>query len=175
MNLAQQRHAPGPSPASSFAPRRGLLANAALAALLLAFFAAVLATASGAAAQARRAPKPSPTPDPAAAQLENVTAELGEINAELGMLHATLADLSGRLGRLEAEVTEIGSVVVPMREEVRGLYVETSNVRSEIARLEEKSIAEADALGRSRYVLTLLLVATAVLQLVVLAVLLRSR
>ena len=62
-----------------------------------------------------------------------------------------------------------------MREEVRGLYVETSNVRSEISRLEEKSVAEAESLGKSRYVLTLLLVATAVLQLVVLAVLLRSR
>ena len=37
------------------------------------------------------------------------------------------------------------------------------------------SVAEAESLGKSRYVLTLLLVATAVLQLVVLAVLLRSR
>jgi len=137
----------------------------------------VLACASAAHAQTRRspAPKASPTPNPLLGQMENVVAELREINATLGTLRSGLTDLGARLDRIEAGETEVKGVVTPMREEVRGLYVETSNVRSEIARLEEKSNAEAESLGKSRYVLTLLLVATAVLQLVVLAVLLRSR
>ena len=46
-------------------------------------------------------------------------------------------------------------------------------IEHEIARLEEKSVAEAESLGKSRYVFTLLLVATMVLQVVVLAALLR--
>jgi hypothetical protein len=129
-----------------------------------------------ASAQTRRAaPKPSPTPDPMVGQMENVVAELREINVTLGAVKTALNELGGRLDRLEQAATETKGIATPMREEVRGLYVETSNVRSEIARLEEKSIAEAESLGKSRYVLTLLLVATAVLQLVVLAVLLRSR
>lgn len=148
--------------------RRGV---AALAAVLV-----LLAAAGIASAQARRAaPKPSPTPDPMIGQMENVVAELREINVTLGSLKTVLNELGGRLDRVEQAAADIKGVATPMREEVRGLYVETSNVRSEIARLEQKSIAEAESLGKSRYVLTLLLVATAVLQLVVLAVLLRSR
>jgi hypothetical protein len=135
-----------------------------------------LATGSLAGAQTRHAtPKPSPTPNPLVDQMENVVGELREINATLGTLRTALTELSTRLDRVEAATTEIKGIATPMREEVRGLYVETSNVRSEISRLEEKSVAEAESLGKSRYVLTLLLVATAVLQLVVLAVLLRSR
>ena len=78
-----------------------------------------------------------------------------------------------KLETLSGDVNDIKATATPMREEVRGLYVETSNVRSEIARLEEKSVAEAESLGKSRYVFTLLLVATMVLQVVVLAALLR--
>jgi len=137
---------------------------------------AALATGPLAGAQTRHAaPKPSPTPNPLIDQMENVVGELREINATLGTLRTALTELSTRLDRVEAATTEIKGIATPMREEVRGLYVETSNVRSEISRLEEKSVAEAESLGKSRYVLTLLLVATAVLQLVVLAVLLRSR
>ncbi|MEW6267946.1 MAG: hypothetical protein AB1689_01450, partial [Thermodesulfobacteriota bacterium] len=151
-------------------PCRRLLAPAALLAVLL------VVGPTPADGQARRqSPKPSPTPNPMLAQLENVIAELREINATLGTLRTGLADVGARLDRLEAAQGELKGVSTPMREEVRGLYVETSNVRSEIARLEEKSAAEAASVGKSRYVLTLLLVATAVLQLVVLAVLLRSR
>jgi hypothetical protein len=137
----------------------------------------LLASGATAGAQTRRspAPRPSPTPNPLVGQMENVIAELREINATLGTLRTGLADLGSRLERIETTETELKGIATPMREEVRGLYVETSNVRSEIARLEEKSVAEAESLGKSRYVLTLLLVATAVLQLVVLAVLLRSR
>jgi chromosome segregation ATPase len=135
-----------------------------------------LASGSLVGAQTRHAAsKPSPTPNPLIDQMENVVGELREINVTLGTLRTALTELSTRLDRVEAATTEIRGVATPMREEVRGLYVETSNVRSEISRLEEKSVAEAESLGKSRYVLTLLLVATAVLQLVVLAVLLRSR
>lgn len=145
-------------------------------AVLVLVVVASLSWAVLASAQTRRAaPKPSPTPDPMVGQMENVVAELREINVTLGAVKTALNELGGRLDRLEQAATEIKGIATPMREEVRGLYVETSNVRSEIARLEEKSIAEAESLGKSRYVLTLLLVATAVLQLVVLAVLLRSR
>ena len=126
-------------------------------------------------AAAAPAPKPSPTPNPMVGQLENVVAELRELNATLGTLRTALTELGGRVDRVERATSDLKGIATPMREEVRGLYVETSNVRSEIARLEEKSVAEAESLGKSRYVLTLLLVATAVLQLVVLAVLLRSR
>lgn len=159
----------GSSRRSPRSPRGGV---AALTAVLL-----LLAAATVASAQARRAaaPKPSPTPDPMIGQMENVVAELREINVTLGSLKTALNELGGRLDRVEQAATDLKGIATPMREEVRGLYVETSNVRSEIARLEEKSIAEAESLGKSRYVLTLLLVATAVLQLVVLAVLLRSR
>jgi hypothetical protein len=126
-------------------------------------------------AAAAPAPKPSPTPNPMVGQLENVVAELRELNATLGTLRTAITELDGRIDRVEQSTADLKGIATPMREEVRGLYVETSNVRSEIARLEEKSVAEAESLGKSRYVLTLLLVATAVLQLVVLAVLLRSR
>ncbi|HEY8515673.1 MAG TPA: hypothetical protein VIS07_09185 [Candidatus Binatia bacterium] len=137
---------------------------------------AVLLTLAVSAADAqtkRSAPKPSPTPNPLVGQIENVIAELREINATLGALRTSITELGERLDRLEAAQGDLKGVATPMRDEVRGLYVETSNVRSEIARLEEKSAAEAQSLGKSRYVLTLLLVATAVLQLVVLVVLLR--
>lgn len=122
------------------------------------------------------APKPSPSPNPMIAQLDDVVAELREVNATLGALRTSIAELGGRIDRLEqlgSAIDQVKATAVPMREEVRGLYVETSNVRSEIARLEEKSVAEAESLGKSRYVFTLLLVATMVLQVVVLAALLR--
>jgi len=142
---------------------------------LLAMF-VLLVSASLAGAQTRRAaPKPSPTPNLLIGQMENVVGELREINATIAGLRSALTEVGTRLDRVEVATNEIKGVATPMREEVRGLYVETSNVRSEISRLEEKSIAEAESLGKSRYVLTLLLVATMVLQLVVLAVLMRSR
>jgi hypothetical protein len=121
-------------------------------------------------------PKPSPSPNPMIGQMDNVIAELREINATLASLRTAITELGGRLDALDgvsSEVNEVKATALPMREEVRGLYVETSNVRSEIARLEEKSVAEAESLGKSRYVFTLLLVATMVLQVVVLAALLR--
>lgn len=146
----------------------------ALPALRLVSAAAVLflATVSGAVV----APKPSPTPNPVIGEMENVVAELREVNASLASLRTAINELGGRLDKLETlsgDVNDIKATATPMREEVRGLYVETSNVRSEIARLEEKSVAEAESLGKSRYVFTLLLVATMVLQVVVLAALLR--
>jgi hypothetical protein len=159
-------------------PRRGAACASrrwmAAAVLLLA---ATLFVPGLAAAEPRHmaTPKPSPTVNPLAEQMENVVGELREINATLGAFRTVLTELGTRLDRVEAEATDIKGIVTPMREEVRGLYVETSNVRSEISRLEDKSVAESESLGKSRYVLTLLLVATAVLQLVVLAVLLRSR
>lgn len=122
------------------------------------------------------APKASPTPNPMIGQMDNVVAEFREMNATLASLRTAITELGGRLDKLETiggDVDDIKSTATPMREEVRGLYVETSNVRSEISRLEEKSVAEAESLGKSRYVFTLLLVATMVLQVVVLAALLR--
>lgn len=133
---------------------------------------ASLALADPAAGQAAR---PSPSPQPVRAELDDVVAELREINATLGALRTEVESLGARLDRLEEIATRLHGIATPMREEVRGLYVETSNVRSEIARLEAKSADEENSLARSRYVLTLLLVATAVLQIVVLVVLLRSR
>jgi hypothetical protein len=106
----------------------------------LALFAllATLSSASLAVAQTRHAaPKPSPTPNPLVDQMENVVGELREINATLGTLRTALTELGTRLDRVAEETTEIKGIATPMREEVRGLYVETSNVRSEIARLEE--------------------------------------
>ena len=125
---------------------------------------------------ARATSKRPPTAPPVIAQMDNVVAELREMNATVASLRTAITELGGRLDKLDAlagEVDDIKSTATPMREEVRGLYVETSNVRSEISRLEEKSVAEAEALGKSRYVFTLLLVATMVLQVVVLAALLR--
>lgn len=122
------------------------------------------------------APKPSPTPNPMIEQMDKVVAELREMNASLASLRTAITELGDRIDKLETlggDVNDIKATAMPMREEVRGLYVETSNVRSEIARLEEKSVAEAESLGKSRYVFTLLLVATMVLQVVVLAALLR--
>lgn len=126
--------------------------------------------------QAATPAKPTPTPNPLIGQMDNVIAELREINASLAALRTAITELGGRLDALDgvaSEVNEVKATALPMREEVRGLYVETSNVRSEIARLEAKSVAEAESLGKSRYVFTLLLVATMVLQVVVLAALLR--
>lgn len=144
---------------------RGLSLVGAVVALLV-------ASASGAVV----APKASPTPNPMVGQMDNVVAELREMNASLASLRTAITELGSRLDKLEtlsADVNDIKAIATPMREEVRGLYVETSNVRSEISRLEEKSVAEAESLGKSRYVFTLLLVATMVLQVVVLAALLR--
>ncbi|MBM4245130.1 MAG: hypothetical protein FJ148_15165 [Deltaproteobacteria bacterium] len=121
-------------------------------------------------------PKPSPSPNPMVGQLDDAVDQLRQINATLATLRTSIDQLGGRLDELEqlsADLNDVKATTIPMREEVRGLYVETSNVRSEIARLEEKSVAEAESLGKSRYVLTLLLVATMVLQVVVLAALLR--
>lgn len=140
----------------------------------IACVAALVAVTSAGAAPVT--PKASPSPNPMIAQLDDVVAELREVNATLGALRTSIAELGGRLDRLEqlgGAIDQVKATAVPMREEVRGLYVETSNVRSEIARLEEKSVAEAESLGKSRYVFTLLLVATMVLQVVVLAALLR--
>lgn len=153
-------------PVKRWRPARSVRALACTAALLF------LATASAAVV----APKPSPTPNPMIGQMDNVVAELREMNATLASLRTAITELGGRLDKLDAlagDVNDVKSTVIPMREEVRGLYVETSNVRSEISRLEEKSVAEAESLGKSRYVFTLLLVATMVLQVVVLAALLR--
>jgi hypothetical protein len=148
--------------------RRHLMRVLALAGLVLLLV--------GTRADAVAPPKASPTPNPMIGQMDNVVAELREINATLASLRTAITELGGRLDKLEeisSEVNDVKATALPMREEVRGLYVETSNVRSEITRLEEKSVAEAESLGKSRYVFTLLLVATMVLQVVVLAALLR--
>jgi prophage DNA circulation protein len=126
-------------------------------------------------AQARRTPRPSPTPDVALEQLSAIETSVRELRAELANVRGELADVSARVDALATTAGAVKGVVEPMREEVRGLYVESSNVRAEIARLEETYSANTESLAKSRYVLTLLLVSTAVLQLVVLAVLLRSR
>jgi septal ring factor EnvC (AmiA/AmiB activator) len=166
---------PGPCPAAAERtalprPRARGGRRIGTAAVLL-----ILALAAPGFAQTRRAPRPSPTPEAAAIELGAVTSELKEARNDIAALRGEIAALDSRLSALEALGTDIKGIAEPMREEVRGLYVETSNVRSEIARLEQTNTANTDALGKSRYVLTLLLVATAVLQLVVLAVLLRSR
>jgi prophage DNA circulation protein len=135
----------------------------------------VVASPAVAGAQARRAPRPSPTPDRMLEQVTALDSELRATRAELGAVRAEIAALAGRIDALATTAAAIKGIAEPMREEVRGLYVESSNVRAEVARLEETYTANTDALAKSRYVLTLLLVATAVLQLVVLAVLLRSR
>ncbi|HZR81952.1 MAG TPA: hypothetical protein VFD92_12710 [Candidatus Binatia bacterium] len=126
-------------------------------------------------AQPRRTPRPSPTPDPALAQLDALAADLRTTREDIAALRADVGALAARLDALATTAGAIKGIDEPMREEVRGLYVESSNVRAEIARLEETYTANTEALAKSRYVLTLLLVATAVLQLVVLAVVLRSR
>lgn len=136
---------------------------------------ALLASAHSAQAQTRRAPRPAPTPDAVVTQIESVVSELREVRGEIGALRGEVGALAARLEQIGGVAAETKEVVEPMREEVRGLYVETSNVRSEIARLEQTNVENTASLGKSRYVLTLLLVATAVLQLVVLAVLVRSR
>ena len=172
-NREQRPASPRLGAPSGWRAKRGLRGSggAVLAAIAL----VALAIATPAAAQTKRAPKPSPTPAAAVIELGAVTSELHEVRNDIAGLRAEIAALDSRLSTLEASGNEIKGIAEPMREEVRGLYVETSNVRSEIARLEQTNTANTDALGKSRYVLTLLLVATAVLQLVVLAVLLRSR
>lgn len=159
------------SPSDRRARRRARVIG--LAAVLVAVGALLVPHA--AVAQSKRAPKPSPTPDAALAEIANVTTEVKSLHDDVTGIRGELVAIGARLDEIEASETAIKNVVEPMREEVRGLYVETSNVRSEIARLEETYTANTDALAKSRYVLTLLLVATAVLQLVVLLVLLRSR
>lgn len=154
------------------ARRRG----AGAAALVVAAIASlVLLVPAGAGAQSKHLPKPSPTPDPALAEIAALAADIKSLHDDVSGIRGELVAIGARLDEINAGETAIKNVVEPMREEVRGLYVETSNVRSEIARLEETYTANTDALAKSRYVLTLLLVATAVLQLVVLLVLLRSR
>jgi hypothetical protein len=128
-----------------------------------------------ASAQPRRTPRPSPTPDPALAQIPEIAASLAEVRREIAALREDLASLGGRLDAIATTASAVKNIAEPMREEVRGLYVESSNLRGEVARLEETYNTNTEALAKSRYVLTLLLVATAVLQAVVLAVLLRSR
>ena len=127
------------------------------------------------AAQTKRLPRPSPTPDPALEQIDKLSTTLGDVQKELAAIREDVAALSARLDTIDGTGGEIKGIAEPMREEVRGLYVESSNVRGEIARLEETYAVNTEALAKSRYVLTLLLVATALLQVVVLAVLLRSR
>ena len=126
-------------------------------------------------AQTRRVPRPTPTPDQVVERIEAIEQGLREIRTVLDSVQTDVANLGSRLDALAASVAEVKGIDEPMREEVRGLYVESSNVRGEIARLDQSSSAYTEALGRSRYVLTLLLVATAVLQLIVLAVLMRKR
>lgn len=130
------------------------------------------AGAADAAAPARRAGPPAQDLAPV---VNGIAAELKAAREDLAALRLDLTALSGRVDEAAATAESVKKIAEPMREEVRGLYVETSNVRSEIARLEQTWAENTEALARSRYVLTLLLVATAALQLVVLAVLLRSR
>jgi septal ring factor EnvC (AmiA/AmiB activator) len=126
-------------------------------------------------AETRRVPRPTPTPDHVVEHIEAIEQRLRQIRTVLDAAQSEVANLGSRLDALAASVAEVKGIVEPMREEVRGLYVESSNVRGEIARLDQSSMAYTESLGRSRYVLTLLLVATAVLQLIVLAVLMRKR
>lgn len=122
-------------------------------------------------AQARHAPKPPPVDlEP---QVAALAADLHGAREDLAALRMDFGGLGSRLDEAQATSGANKGIAEPMREEVRGLYVETSNVRSEIARLAETYAANTEALAKSRYVLTLLLVATVALQLIILAVLMR--
>jgi len=160
-------HAPRDRHASTSAGRRSVALLIVALALLPA-----LATAR---AESRREPRPTPTPDHTLERVEALNQNLAQLQSSLEAARGEIANLGSRLDALASQIAEVKGVVDPMREEVRGLYVESSNVRGEIARLDQSSSAYTEALGKSRYVLTLLLVATAVLQLIVLAVLMRSR
>jgi hypothetical protein len=131
--------------------------------------------AGSARAQVRREPKATPTPDATIEHIDALAAGLNDMRTDLATMHTDVTGLASSIDALSGGLADVKGIAEPMREEVRGLYVEISNVRGEIARLEQSSTAYTEALGRSRYVLTFLLVVTAVLQLVVLAVLLRRR
>lgn len=137
--------------------------------------AVVLASTSAAHGDPARRVTPRPPVVDLAPIVEAIGTDLKAARDDLATLRSEVASLGSRVDAITSTGNAIKGIAEPMREEVRGLYVETSNVRSEIARLEETWAANTEALARSRYVLTLLLVATAALQLVVLAVLLRSR
>ncbi|HYC23789.1 MAG TPA: hypothetical protein VEI94_13840 [Candidatus Bathyarchaeia archaeon] len=154
---------------------RGPSATRALGIAATAVLVVGLAAAPALAAPLRRDPKPTPTPDLTADRIAALSGEIQQTQTALESARGEIANLGSRLDSLAAQIAEVKGIVEPMREEVRGLYVESSNVRGEIARLDQSSSAYTEALGKSRYVLTLLLVATAVLQLIVLAVLMRSR
>ena len=126
-----------------------------------------------ASAQARHGAKPQSASAELEAQVAGLAAEIRGAREDLAAMRLEMGGVSSRLDESNATGGAIKGISEPMREEVRGLYVETSNVRSEIARLAETYAANTEALAKSRYVLTLLLVATVALQLIILAVLMR--
>lgn len=124
-------------------------------------------------AQARHPAKAQAATVELEAQVAGLAAEIRSAREDLAAMRLEMGGVSARLDEGNATSGAIKGISEPMREEVRGLYVETSNVRSEIARLAETYAANTEALAKSRYVLTLLLVATVALQLIILAVLMR--
>ncbi len=126
--------------------------------------------ASAQARHATRAPAPAANLEP---QVAALAAEIRGAREDLAAIRVEMGGLTSRLDEGNATGGAVKGIAEPMREEVRGLYVETSNVRSEIARLAETYAANTEALAKGRYVLTLLLVATVALQLIILAVLMR--
>lgn len=145
--------------------------RSALRAALLAI--GLLALPGIASAQSRHAGRPQAAVADLAPQVAALSAEIRGAREDLAAIRLEMGGLSSRLDEGNATGGAVKSIAEPMREEVRGLYVETSNVRSEIARLAETYAANTEALAKSRYVLTLLLVATVALQLIILAVLMR--
>ena len=149
---------------------RGLAAPSLVGATL-ALLVVLLPAASS--AQARAASKAQPSVATLEPQVAALAAEIRGAREDLAAIRVEMGGLSSRLDEGNATGGAVKGIAEPMREEVRGLYVETSNVRSEIARLADTYAANTEALAKSRYVLTLLLVATVALQLIILAVLMR--
>lgn len=130
-------------------------------------------------------PKAKPTPFPAAELIERLNAlteaqrrvasDLSDLREQLSTTQRSLSEGQNEVRQnREAEQTTLDQVK-DMREEVRGLYVESSGIKGDIAQLGKQVEALDGSLGNFRLSSGLVVALVIVLQLILVGLMFRGR
>lgn len=110
-----------------------------------------------------------------AARQESLEAGLEKLAGELGQLRETLGQLHAAMEKQRDSIAGIQQQDRDMREEVRGLYVETSGLKGDIAQVGQQVNEARQELGSFRFSSGIIAALIVVLQIVVAGLALRGR
>lgn len=103
------------------------------------------------------------------------SAAFGRLEEQLGQVQKRLADVDSEVRPLREQVHGVHETLRELREEVRGLYVESSGLKGDIAQVSDKLDGLGEELSNFRLSAGIIAALLVLLQIIGLALLLRSR